>query len=380
MPTETNILILGGTGYIGGSVLLRLLDHPNASNFKIRAVSRSPEKWNQLRKMGINSVYGSLSDLSLLESLASQADVVVSMRSVKADADDLEAVKAILKGLKDHHTETEQCPIFIHTSGTCLFADTKAGGRFSNTQIYDDSDVAQIETIPDTQPHRVVDLELVRADKEGYVKTYIVLPATIYGVPNGRLVEQGIQNSRGIALPSLVRAASIRGRAGIIGSGMNYWPNVHIDDVADLYLIIFNAALTKPETTGHGRAGYYIAENGEHTQYQVADAICQAMIAVGESSESEPSPFTSEEIQEYFNGSKLWACHCRCRATRSRALGWKPKKATVDMLASIRLEVEETLVMKKIYEQYGLVPIERYPEKPELEAMDFRGDNEIAVE
>lgn len=44
--------------------------------------------------------------------------------------------------------------------------DNAAGDRTTDT-IYDDSNPDQIETLPDTQPHRNVDLELINADKEG---------------------------------------------------------------------------------------------------------------------------------------------------------------------------------------------------------------------
>lgn len=70
--------------------------------------------------------------------------------------------------------------------------------------------------------------------------------------------------------------------------------------VADLYLLLFNTALTNPTGTAHGREGFYFAENGEHTLYQIGKAICEAMITVGECSEPEPSAFADEEIQRYF--------------------------------------------------------------------------------
>lgn len=52
----------------------------------------------------------------------------------------------------------------------------------------------------------------------------------IYGVPRGLLVEQGIQNPYAILIPSLVRGSLARGRAGMVGPGQNFWPNVHVDD------------------------------------------------------------------------------------------------------------------------------------------------------
>jgi hypothetical protein len=42
-----------------------------------------------------------------------------------------------------------------------------AVGDHTTDVIYDDSNPDQIETLADTQPHRNVDLALLKADKEG---------------------------------------------------------------------------------------------------------------------------------------------------------------------------------------------------------------------
>jgi hypothetical protein len=38
---------------------------------------------------------------------------------------------------------------------------------FSSQTVYNDTDIAQIETLPATQPHRNVDLAIVEADTQG---------------------------------------------------------------------------------------------------------------------------------------------------------------------------------------------------------------------
>ena len=66
------------TGYIGGSVVSRLLEHPKASSFQITALVRSPEKAAKLETIGIKAVVGSFSELDKLEKLSSDADVLIS--------------------------------------------------------------------------------------------------------------------------------------------------------------------------------------------------------------------------------------------------------------------------------------------------------------
>ena len=69
----------------------------------------------------------------------------------------------------------------------------------------------------------------------GYVRTYIVLPSTIYGVASNALTEAGVQNPYSIQIPTLIRAAVSRGQAGMVGEGAALWNNVHIDDGMFVY-------------------------------------------------------------------------------------------------------------------------------------------------
>jgi hypothetical protein len=49
-----------------------------------------------------------------------------------------------------------------------VLADS-AEGNYASDTIYDDINPDQIESLPDTQIHRKVDLELIKADKEGMI-------------------------------------------------------------------------------------------------------------------------------------------------------------------------------------------------------------------
>lgn len=122
-------------GYIGGVVLLRLLNHP--SNFKITALVRSPDKAVKLATLGVTPVVGSLDDSELLKKLCSESDVVLSMVRAHSDiklilivheilvffqanADHLPSVQAMLSGLKTKFEATGTPPILIHTVRSIL--------------------------------------------------------------------------------------------------------------------------------------------------------------------------------------------------------------------------------------------------------------------
>ncbi|KAF8807005.1 NAD(P)-binding protein [Phlegmacium glaucopus] len=331
---KTNIFLTGATGYIGGSVLSRFLKHPNAASFNITVLVRSPEKAEKLKAFGVNPVIGDHSDVALVEKLTAKVDVAIAV----ADADNLDAARATLKGLKTRYEETGIPPIFIETSGTGVLIDDAVGDRTTD-KIYDDANPDQIETLADTQPHRNVDLELINADKEGYVKVYIILPSTIYGIAAGDLVEHGIQNPHSQQVPALIQAGLGRGRAGMVGEGKNLWPNVNIEEVADLYVVLYDSIVSNP-ATGHGREGIYFGVSGEHTLYDVGKAVGEALVAIGKADNPEPTTFTKEDIDRYFKGSSYFGTNSRAVANRSRSIGWKPVKTTKDLLASVKPELD----------------------------------------
>ena len=115
--------------------------------------------------------------------------------------------------------------------------------------------------------------------------------------------------------------------------------------VVELYMVIFDSQKNDPDATGHGWEGYYFGENGEHSWYQISRAIGEAMVALGLSSEAEPTTFSTAELIKYFGSEKegnYSGTNARCHANRGRQLGWRPKHMTNDMLESIRVEVERS--------------------------------------
>ncbi|KIY44022.1 NAD(P)-binding protein [Fistulina hepatica ATCC 64428] len=335
MSTQTKIFLTGATGYIGGAILARLLARDDAAAFKVTALVRNKAKADKLKSFGVHPVIGSLADLDIVEKQAAAADVVIAT----ADCDDLDGAKATLRGLKKRYESTGTAPIFINTSGTGVLIDN-AGGMHKGDVIYDDSNVEQIESLAPSQPHRPVDLAITAADNEGYAKTYIILPSTIYGIATGPLVDAGIQNPYSIQIPSLIKAALDRGRAGMVGAGKAVWPHVHIDELSDLYMLVFDGALAG--TIGHGRDGFYFGASGEYSWLELAQAIGKATVAVGRASDPEPVTFTDEEVIKYF-GSPYLGTNSRCVAKHSKSIGWRPVKTTADMLATIEAETRAFL-------------------------------------
>lgn len=343
MTVQTlHIFITGATGYIGGTILTCLLKHPKSDSFKITAIVRNPEKAKQLKSLGVKVEIGSHSDPEKVEALAAEADVVFEA----ADVDDLGGTQAVLKGLKKRHEKTGQVPVLIHTSGTAVLCDNASGLHDSST-VYSDASVEQIESLAPSQPHREVDLAVVGADQQGYLRSYIVLPALIWGLATGPLVDIGVQNPHSQQIPLTIRSGLKRGKAVIVGEGKNFWPNVNIEELGDLYMIIFNKALNDAQRLPHGREGFYFGASDEHRFADIYKTVAKALYEAGKVSSPDPAPLEKDEVEKYF-GTELMATtvmggNSRCRADRSLSIGWTPKKGTKEMLASIKPEVETIL-------------------------------------
>ena len=120
---------------------------------------------------------GDLKDKDTITIQTLQHDIILHT----ATADHLPSVKAILKGIKQRAHDGE-LTIFIHTSGTSV-QDDDAKGMVKNDGIYHDNKREEVDSVPDSAPHREIDLAIVRAQKEldEKAKLAIMIPPCIYG-------------------------------------------------------------------------------------------------------------------------------------------------------------------------------------------------------
>ncbi|KAI0342702.1 NAD(P)-binding protein, partial [Trametopsis cervina] len=326
-------------GYVGGSVLSRLITHSGLQPAEISVLVRSEDKAKVLEKLGLVTIIGSYEDVNEVEKLASQVDVVFSCVSLSDNYPP--AMNAILKGLKQRHVDTGTIPVLIHTSGTGIVANDDRGMSAPDV-IYDDLHLEPIEKLPTDAPHRASDLLAVEADTEGYVRSYIILPGTVWGLASGPLVEANVQKAHSDQIPALVRASLDRRRGGMVGKGLAMKPNVSIEELADLFIVLYDAITENAQAVSHGREGYYFAENGEHRWYEISKEISRVLFSMGISQYDEPSAFTTQELVKYFGSEERgygYGASSRCLAKRARQYGWKPVKSTHDMIKSIEEEV-----------------------------------------
>ncbi|KAF9002121.1 NAD(P)-binding protein [Cyathus striatus] len=318
MSTKINVLMLGVTGYIGGSSFALQRKQKNATT-----------GYQRYRWFSLRSIVG--------EELAQENEVVFSL----GDADNAIGIQAILKGLKKQFEQTGKAPILIHTSGTGVIATPGNGSPEESDNIYDDANVQQMAGISPAKIHRNIDLSIVAADTEGYVKACIVIPGTIYGIAKTKLTELGVQNAHLYAILRLINVSLDRGKVAIIGDGGNIWPHVSLEDMSRLYIQLYDSLVSDPRT-GHGSEGYYFGENGEYTLLEVSKKVGEALFELKKSDIPDPVPLSQDEIAKYFKGAKssYISFNCRCRGNRSRAIGWTLTKAIGDFLASVKPDVE----------------------------------------
>jgi hypothetical protein len=203
--------------------------------------------------------------------------------------------------------------------------------------------------LPDSALHRNVDLEIINADAAGVLKSYIVLPSTIWGEATGEIFSQGISNSFSQQMPGLIKNALDRGRAGMVGKGANIWPHVAITDLAELYSLVYAGALRGD--IGHGKSGYYLGISGEYTLFNAASTIGSALVENGWAKEAQPNSFTEEEIQKYYAGSYYMGSNSRGVADRSKSIGWKPKKNEMeDFVEHLK---RETVRVEKVFGKHS---------------------------
>ncbi len=288
------ILITGITGYIGGTVAKKLLD----KNYLVTGLVRSESQAKQLQALGIESVIGNIHDEDVIKSAVSQVDAVIH----NADsADDPYAADTIISGLAGTGKT------FIFTSGSAIFGRKENGEK---------NDFIFTEDYP-LQPRlemasRVLINHHVLKSAQKNIRSIVIVPTMVYGEGLG-LKKESIQ------LPALINFSKEKGFGVYFGSGENIWSNLHIEDLADLYVL----ALEKAKC-----GSVYYAENGSSTIKNIAENISKK-----HGLQAAKSLHVQEAVNRFgaAGGYFGFASNSRCNADKARTeLGWNPKYDSIE--------------------------------------------------
>ena len=283
------IFLTGANGYIGGAAAMALI----AAGHTVRGLVRDQAKAAAVSTHGIEPVIGSLDDAPLLQEEARGADAVVNA----ANSDHRGAVEALLAALSG----SGKC--FIHSSGSSIVADLALGEP--SDKIYDED--TPIAPVADKAARVAIDRVVLAAPG---VRSVVLCNSMIYGNTVG-------PPAQSVQIPALVRQAKASGVVRYVGRGLNRWSNVHIADVAALYVL----ALDKSPA-----GAFMYVESGEEGLRAIAEAIA-ARLKLGPAqswSAAEAITAWGRNMAMYSLGS-----NSRVRGKAAAALGWSPQRRSI---------------------------------------------------
>ncbi|CCD45558.1 putative nad dependent epimerase dehydratase family protein [Botrytis cinerea BcDW1] len=325
------ILLIGATGYVGGSILTQtLLSIPNVlAKHSVSVLIRGEEKVPVFEKMGVKPIlFNSLEETEFLRKIASGHDIII----YSASGYDTAAAKALVAGLGDRKKQSGKEVHYIHTTGASSLSDQPTSGKYLEDRIFSDKeDIFAYEKFRQTKqvyPARTTDIGVIETGLKLGVQTHLMMPPTIYGVGSGKF------NTLSIQFPMLIRASLKAGQALVIGDGKGVWSYVHIDDLAKLYIILLQKILDG-EKVPMGEQILF-AETGTFSWIDASQAIADALYTLGAIKTVDVKQVPLEDAaSQLFEGDLLltelaFSSNSRTKADLARELGWKPMKTEQD--------------------------------------------------
>ena len=143
------------------------------------------------------------------------------------------------------------------SGATMVAGDDIAAGRYGEAPEKSYNDLAntdEVRAVIKKNAGRTVD-NLVIAQAPDTVRTALIAGPIIHGFGHGPV------NRRSIQAPEITRVALQRGKAPVIGKGLNVWGAIHIHDLGELFVLLLDAAVSKNNDVWN-KNGLYFPENG----------------------------------------------------------------------------------------------------------------------
>ncbi len=291
-------LIIGANGYIGNCVAERFLKE----GFELSGTCRSQEAAAKLESQGIRPLIASLQHAEpILEQLETHELIIYTAYAYN----NVDTASKELSSGRSHLTDLLNAlagkgKTFILTSGTGVVPD-------SNGLIYDEDTELPATDSPVTIARRRLEQEVLKASDKG-IRSIVLRPPCVYGRGGSFLVPR-----------FLIDHAFEAGESVYVeGSENNKRSAVHVDDLAELFLLAANNA----ESASLYCTG---AEHGIKT-LSIAESVSRCAGLGGK-----VRAVTIEEAVKIFgHWGHWWNMNNQCAGEKARReLGWKPERASL---------------------------------------------------
>ncbi|UKZ75478.1 hypothetical protein TrVFT333_003164 [Trichoderma virens FT-333] len=322
------VFVTGATGYVGGTAFAYIYNAHKDNEYTLLVRNEARAQVVKEKYPTVKFVYGGLDDVDIIEQAASEADVVVHTAD---SSDHVPSATAIIKGLQKGHT-AEKPGYWLHLSGTGILTwydlvnGREGQAPLPEQKYHDINDIERIQNLDDRAPHRDVDKIVIAANSDA-VKIAILCPPLIYGKGSGP------GNTETIQIPTLVDMTLRERFAPVVGDGKNEWDYVHIDDLGDLFVKLFDATQDPSKNTNpeiFGPNGYFYSPYGTLNFEKIAERVAEEIKKQGYLADvpiKHVSFAEQTKLKGYHPVAETLGHNSKGVAERaSKYLGWAPKQ------------------------------------------------------
>jgi nucleoside-diphosphate-sugar epimerase len=343
-PSTPKIILLGATGYVGGTVLYHLVRSPALARcLPISVLVRGAERADKLK-----SAYGdqistapltSLDDLDLITKLASEHDIVINAgtgfhpASAEALVHGLAKRKAATTGNNSNEVAVPQW--IIQTSGNSNIADNPLAGDCYPEDFW----------LDDIDPVRIYELEKEKEAREPYLQRTAELAvldagsrlgvgATVLQIPAIFGPGRGLFSAAEAVVPNMLQFVLKHGYGPRLGDGTAQMGLVHVDDLAGLYVRVVEEVVEGGgKGVPSGKAGIVFPCVGMVKLVDIAWDCVEAVARKGIIHTKEVKEVDLDTVAAHFLNGDLgrhiaaigWAGHWNTVGTvGENKLGWEP--------------------------------------------------------
>lgn len=283
------IFVMGATGYIGSHVAR----HLSNCGHDVIGFARNETAAAKLRASGFEVFEGSINAIKDLVDVANSADATIFAAQLELD-EEYRTIGALLEGYRN----TQKT--LIMTSGTGVLGQ-RTRGDWSEDSFAEDDPIDPPRSIA----MRVATENLIRGSASTGMRGMVLRPPMVWGDGQGPHIEL------------IVESVQKTGKACYIGTGLNLYSNVNIDDLSEIYELMLNK----------GQAGaLYHSVGGEVNNRSLAEFVGQRLGCGTQSISMDEA----SEIWGKFATVIVMGASSRSRSPRAKnELGWQATRRDI---------------------------------------------------